>query len=109
MKKPNREQVGQMPEEKQQALETMKMLYNLSMRRYLKEGDKVKIDVDRIKRRTTWDKMRSDLKEFVLSNENTVFTVEFDDFHNKYPSLVCFKEDTKDPKALWSELDLIRV
>ena len=109
MGKTDKEQVGQMSEEKQQALEKMKMLYNLSMRRYLKEGDKVKIDVERIKKRTTWDRMRSDLKEFVLSNEDTVFTVEFDEFHEKYPSLVCFKEDTKDPKALWSELDLIRV
>ena len=77
------------------------------------EGEKVKIDVERIKSYPDWREMRKDYREWIESHEGEVFTVEFDPSKKENNSMetnifVQLKEDTTEPKWLFWAGDLIR-
>ena len=74
----------------------------------LNEGDKVKLDIEKIKSHPDWGKMQKSYKQFVEGNNNVIFTVKYDD---KYPnhSIVCLNEDATDPQWLWWEGDLKKI
>ena len=62
-------------------------LDNLSLPKQFQEGDKVKLDVEKIKRRKDYGKMNTKYKEFVESNADTVFTA-----HLERETLISLKE-----------------
>lgn len=66
-----------------------------------KDGDKVKLDLAAIQNDPDWPKLRQDYKDFVLSNANTVFTLEFEPRYRKNHTLACLKEDHATPKRLF--------
>ena len=43
-----------------------------------KDGDKVKFDLTAIQNDPDWPTLRQDYKDFILSNADTVFTLEFE-------------------------------
>lgn len=53
-------------------------LDNVSLPKQFQEGDKVKLDVEKIKRRKDYEKMNPRYREFVESNADTVFTVHLE-------------------------------
>lgn len=53
-------------------------LNNVSLPKQFQEGDKVKLDVEKIKRRKDYEKMNPRYREFVESNVDTVFTVHLE-------------------------------
>lgn len=55
-----------------------------------KDGDKVKLNVDKISGRKDFEVKSEPYSEFVLSNRNTVFTAKM--IQN---NIVCFEEDTR--------------
>lgn len=78
------------------------------VRKPLDEGDKVKIDVEKIKSRKDYENMRNEYKLFIENNTNVIFTVEFDPKYQDH-TLVVLKEDETKPKWLWWEGDLKRL
>lgn len=77
---------------------------------YLSEGTKVKLNYEWITEHPTYNKMQKAYKDFVESNKDTIFTVEYDKKHGSNSYMVCLKEDTTPVKWLWhSSLDLIVV
>jgi len=73
----------------------------------LLEGDKVKLDVKKIKRHPSWHSYTSNYREFVEYNADAIFTVEYNETRENKPNLVCLKEDTGDPKLLWWDGELL--
>lgn len=76
------------------------------------EGEKVKINYERIKNSKDWEKLRKEYKDFVESHKDDVFTVEFDPVKKALKAktvdlLVQLKEDTTNPKWLFQARDLI--
>ena len=71
------------------------------------EGDKVKINIKQIKSYANWASLNPQYKEFVENNIDVNFTVEYDKAEEKNPNLVCLKEDTREPKFLWWDGDLL--
>lgn len=78
------------------------------------EGEKVKLNYDRITHYKDWKILRQEYRDFVEANKDTVFTVEFDDIRkkeaekNKGLSGLCqFAEDTTSVKWLFYAIDLI--
>ncbi len=78
------------------------------------EGEKVKLNYDRITHYKDWKILRQEYRDFVEANKDTVFTVEFDDIRkkeaekNKGLSGLCqFVEDTTPVKWLFYAIDLI--
>lgn len=76
-------------------------LDRLSLPKQFQEGDKVKLDVEKIKRRKDYDKMNPKYKEFVESNVDTIFTA-----HLERETLISFKEQ---PEWLFWSGSLIKV
>lgn len=77
---------------------------------YLSKGTKVKLNYEWITEHPTYNKMQKAYKDFVESNKDTIFTVEYDKKHGSNSYMVCLKEDTTPVKWLWhSSLDLIVV
>ncbi len=72
----------------------------------LLEGDKVKLNVKRIKSHPDWERYQPAYKEFVEKNEGVVFTVEYDKEKERGGFLICLKEDTSKQKWLYSMVDL---
>lgn len=77
------------------------------------EGEKVVLDLERIKSYPDWKEMRKDYREWVEAHEGEIFTVEFDPEKKKNSTLdvsywVQLVEDTTEPKWLFWAGDLIR-
>ena len=70
----------------------------------IKEGEKVKLDVNKITIRADWQKMNERYRTFVMDNTNTTFTVKYEEKYGDKPSLVTFAEDST---WLWWVGDLI--
>lgn len=75
----------------------------------LQPGDKVQLDIDRIKQHPGWEDRRPEYKEFCESNVGRTFTVEYDKARKSNPSLVCLAEDQTVPKWLFWPGDLKKV
>ena len=78
------------------------------------EGEKVKLNYDRITHYKDWKILRQEYRDFVEANKDTVFTVEFDDIRKKeaeknegLSGLCQFVEDTTPVKWLFYAIDLI--
>lgn len=59
----------------------------------LYEGDRVRINLNKIKSRPGYGRLSDKYREFVESHENTVFTVARDKKRTDRSTLVCLKED----------------
>jgi hypothetical protein len=73
----------------------------------LLEGDKVMLDVQKIKSHPDWDNYNPDYKEFVETNEGIVFTVKYDENHRDKPNVVKFAEDTSKYQWLFYDGNLL--
>lgn len=62
-------------------------------------GDKVKLDLEKIKEEKGYDQKLPAYKQFCEQNTERVFTVEYVDGMN--PSVVCLAEDESTPKWLF--------
>ena len=76
------------------------------------EGEKVKLDYNRISTYPDWPEMRNEYKEWVTAHKDDVFTVEFDPVKKEAKSpkvnkVVQLVEDTTSPKWLFFAGDLI--
>ncbi len=67
-------------------------------------GDKVCLDLEKIKRHPEYDKRVPAYREFCEKNAGRVFTVEYDE--GMRPSVVCLAEDDSNPKWLFWDGDL---
>lgn len=76
---------------------------------YLKEGTKVKINVNKLRKEKNYYKRRIDWRNFIETNIDKIFTVEYDANKKENPALVCLKEDNTSPKWLFYIGDLIQV
>lgn len=76
-------------------------LDKLSLPKQFQEGDRVKLDVEKIKGYKDYEKMNPKYKEFVESNADTVFTA-----HPERETLVSLKEQ---PEWLFWSGNLIKV
>lgn len=76
-------------------------LDKVSLPKQFQEGDKVKLDVEKIKKRKDYEKMNPKYKEFVESNVDTVFTA-----HLERETLISLKEQ---PEWLFWGGSLIKV
>lgn len=77
-------------------------------------GDKVKINVEKIKSEIDWNKKSKEYKNFVEKHKECVFTVEYDELRKKNNSkdkniMVCLLEDETKPKWLFYSGDLILI
>lgn len=88
--------------------DTMIMIKEMQeTRKFLKEGQAVKLDVKSIKSHPDYPRLTSKYKDWVELHCEDVFTVEYDEKYNNNPSLVLLKEDTTVPKWLFWEGNLI--
>lgn len=76
-------------------------LDKLSLPKQFQEGDKIKLDVEKIKRRKDYERLNPRYKEFVESNADTVFTA-----HLERETLISLKEQ---PEWLFWSGSLIKV
>lgn len=77
---------------------------------FLAEGTKVKLNYEWITEEPSYINKAKSYKEFVESNKNTIFTVEYDKKYGDKSYMVCLKEDMTPTKWLWhSSLDLLVV
>ena len=72
----------------------------------LLEGDKVKLNVEKIRQHPDWDKLQPAYKEFVEGNAGVVFTVEYDEDYADKSNLVGLKEAPDNQKWLFWDGDL---
>ena len=63
-------------------------------------GEKVVLNIEKIKSDVNWNDKTDVYKNFVKDNEEKHFTVELDQKY-KDGSLVCLLEDSSSPKWLW--------
>lgn len=75
----------------------------------LQPGDKVYLDIERIKQHPGWDDRRPEYKAFCESNVERTFTVECDGARKSNSGLVCLAEDQTVPKWLFWPGDLKKV
>lgn len=66
-----------------------------------KDGDKVKLDLDALQKDPDWPNLRHDYKDFVLSNPDTLFTVQFEPRYRDDKTIACLAEDPSEPKRLF--------
>ena len=76
------------------------------------EGEKVKLDFERLANYKDYEKLSDRYKEFIENNRSAVFTVEFDPYRKEHntkdkENLVQLVEDTSNPKWLFWAGDLI--
>ena len=74
---------------------------------FLLEGDKVKLNVEKIRQHPAWNDMQPAYKEFIECNAGVVFTVEYDENHSTKPNIVALKETAEDEKWLFFDGDLL--
>lgn len=72
----------------------------------LQEGQRVKLNIKKIKDNTDYKRLQEKYKKFVEEHKDDVFTVEYDKRHMNEPIVVCLKEDTTVPKWLFRDSDL---
>lgn len=70
------------------------------------EGTKVKLDLDRIKSHLGYKGLTEKYRNWVETNVDKVFTVEYDKGKKVNPVTVCLKEDESQPKWLFWVGDL---
>ena len=70
----------------------------------LQPGDKVRLNLEGIKRHPDYDQKNPQYKSFCEKNANRVFTVEYS--KGLKPSVVCLAEDESNPKWLFWMGDL---
>lgn len=79
-------------------------------KKFLKEGDKVKLNVPQMMSRPEWktdvDQNKARFQAWVLAHRDEVLTVEYDKNHTKDPAIVCVREDETNPKWMFWEGDL---
>lgn len=80
-----------------------------SQTKILKEGQRVKLNVDKIKNHPDWDKLTKKYRNWVELHKEDIFTVEYDKNHQDKPTLVCLQEDSSEPKWLFFVGDLIEI
>lgn len=73
------------------------------------EGDKVKINYERIIKSADYPNFQEKYKSFVEAHKGDIFTVEYEERYAETQILSCFKEDDTNPKWLWAASDLIPV
>lgn len=74
----------------------------------IKNGDKVRINTERIRNHPDYERMNPKYKQFLSDNEDKEFTAT--KIKNGFSrSFVEFEEDTTDPPWLWCMDDLIKV
>lgn len=67
----------------------------------LKPGDKVVLDVEKIKSDPDWNNFKPEYQEFVETHTDEVFTLSKEAKAQGPWAFVSFEEDTTDPKWLW--------
>ena len=76
----------------------------------LKEGDKVKINLNRIRKNKDYKKISNKYKNFLNENKHRIFTVERPTGRlNSWKNIWSLTEDMSDPKWCFHDSDLIRV
>lgn len=79
-------------------------------KKFLKDGDRVKLNISQMKSRPEWesdvDQNKARFQAWVLAHQDAVLTVEYDKNHQNNPSIVCVAEDGTDPKWMFWEGDL---
>ena len=78
-------------------------------KKFLKEGDRVKLNINNIKSHVDYDKLTNEYKQWVNTHKADIFTVEYDKKFKENPSIICLKEDATEPKWLFHEKDLNRI
>lgn len=73
----------------------------------IKEGDKVRLNLDAITKRRGYEGTLPLYRKFCEENVGKTFTVKYE--NNLRQSVVCFEEDTTEPKWLFWIGDLIKV
>ena len=71
------------------------------------EGDKVKLDYDKITSIPDYTNRKPEYRNFIETNKDKVFTVKYDDKYRNNPWLVSLEEDTTEPRWLFTTSDLI--
>lgn len=110
MNRKQRREYGQQLRRKGVTQEDIAMFFKLlaAESRDLRDGDKVRIDIERIQAHPDYDKMNSNYKQFLEDHKEAVFTIS----SVKKGFGKCFielEEDATDPKWLWCSDDLILV
>lgn len=59
----------------------------------LKEGDRVRLNIEGIKKHPDYERLSQAYRDFVESHENDVFTVAYDKRRREKPTEVCLRED----------------
>lgn len=59
------------------------------------DGDKVKLNIEKIKNDPNYKTKVSEYKDFVEDNLDKVFTIKLDDRQNDDPNLVTFEEESR--------------
>jgi len=75
----------------------------------LREGERVKLNYDRIVAHPFWINGNLKYKEFVESNKDIIFTIEFEEKQKKDKIQCVLKEDVSLCKWIFNECDLIRL
>ena len=73
----------------------------------LEEGDRVLLNVEKIRSHPDWNDYDPAYREFVESNEGVVFTVEYDENKRDKPNVVQLREDTSRQKWLFWDGSLL--
>lgn len=74
----------------------------------LQEGQKVKLNYQRIISESDYKFKQKKYKEFIEVNKDKEFTVQYDEYHQN-GKLVCLKEDNSEPKWLFTFYDLVPI
>ena len=67
----------------------------VKFKNYLLEGDKVKLNADKIRNHPDWDKLQEAYREFIISNVDTVFSVKYDENYPDKPNMVRLEDETE--------------
>lgn len=68
---------------------------------FIDDGDKVKLDYEKIIKDKKYNKKTDKYKEFVEKNKNKIFTVFFEEKYLGNKLLACLQEDDNEPKWLF--------
>ena len=100
-------------EERRKLEKLQKKIKNVLIREErLREGQKVKLNYKKMISHPDWNKNLDENKtcyhNWVELHKDDIFTIEYDENHQD-GILVCFEEDTTEPKWLFYEGDLVEV
>lgn len=74
---------------------------------FFREGEKVKLNADKIMAHPDWDKKQDAYKDFVLSNIENTFTAKLIDKMQDSPLIVTLAEDTSEQQWWFTQDDLL--